>query len=54
MTVDKIKEAVDIFIQELEDGGLLFLKHIRKVIIRVDSSEIFRIEASEQAIGEKL
>ena len=38
ITVEDIKNALEHFANEIREGGLLFLKHIRKVIIRVDKS----------------
>ena len=35
-----IRQALEEFSQEIEEGGLLFLKHIRKVIIRVGSDVV--------------
>ena len=44
---DEIKEALDGFAQELRDGGLLFLKHVKKVTIKFDEKVFAQSEASE-------
>lgn len=38
ISIDDIKVALKKFGQEIRAGGLLFLKHVRKVIIRVDDT----------------
>lgn len=38
ISVDDIKAALTEFGREIRAGGLLFLKHVRKVIIRVDDT----------------
>lgn len=40
ITTQDIREALELFGQETREGGLLFLKHIRKVIIRIDDKTI--------------
>lgn len=47
ISVDEIKEALRQFGQEMKDGGLLFLKYIRKVILRIDSDVVAQIEILE-------
>lgn len=47
ISVDGIKLALEKFGQEIRAGGLLFLKHIRKVIIRVDDSVILTAQIVE-------
>lgn len=39
-----IKRALEQFSLEIQDGGLLFLKHIRKVTIRIDSESVLEAE----------
>lgn len=51
ISVDEIKEALKQFGQEMKDGGLLFLKHIRKVILRIDSDVVAQIEILEDDIN---
>lgn len=45
--VREIMQALKEFGQEIKDGGLLFLKHIRKVVIRVNSEITFIAEILE-------
>lgn len=45
--VDEIKEALEQFGQDMKDGGLLFLKHIRRIILRIDDEILARIEILE-------
>lgn len=40
ISIGDIKVALEKFGQEIRAGGLLFLKHVRKVIIRVDDTVI--------------
>ncbi len=36
ISIQNIKDALEDFRQEIQEGGLLFLKHVRKIIIRFD------------------
>lgn len=47
ISVDEIKEALGQFGQDMKDGGLLFLKHIRRIVLRIDNEILARIEISE-------
>ena len=47
ISIDEIKVALNKFSQEIQAGGLLFLKHVRKVIIRVDDTVISTAEIVE-------
>lgn len=47
ISLDEIQEALSLFGQEMKDGGLLFLKHIRKIILRIDSDVVAQIEILE-------
>ena len=40
ISIGDIRVALEKFVQEIRAGGLLFLKHVRKVIVRVDDSVI--------------
>lgn len=42
--VSSIRKALEEFGQEVKEGGLLFLKHIRKVVIRIDGDVVLRVE----------
>ena len=42
-----IRQALEEFGDEIRGGGLLFLKHIRKVIIRADWNVILQVEMRE-------
>lgn len=45
--VQGIKQALEDFGREMSEGGLLFLKHIRKIIIRLDSNVVLQTEIIE-------
>jgi len=47
----EIRQALQEFCQEMKDGGLLFLKHIRKVIVRVNSDVMIDAEILEDLQG---
>lgn len=47
ISITDIKVALEEFAREIRDGGLLFLKHIRKVIIRVDDSVVLTAQIIE-------
>ena len=46
-STEDIKTALEQFGAEIKDGGLLFLKHIRKVMIRVDNEVVIKAETIE-------
>lgn len=48
IAVDEIKAALEQFAEEMKDGGLLFLKHIRTVILRIDNETMSKIEILEE------
>ena len=59
VTATSIRHALERFSQDIKGGDLLFLKHIRKVIIRADdeillSSEIFAPDAQAKSIHDGL
>ena len=41
ITTNEIKEALDQFGQEVREGGLLFLKHIQKVTVRINDDVVW-------------
>lgn len=47
ITIQEIRQALEEFGQEIKEGGLLFLKHIQKVTIRVDSNVLIKAEILE-------
>ncbi len=47
----EIRQALQEFCQEMKEGGLLFLKHIRKVIVRVNSDVMIDAEILEDLQG---
>ena len=49
--IPEIVQALREFGQEIKEGGLLFLKHVTKVIIRIDSETIFSAETLENSDG---
>lgn len=40
ISTEKMREALEDFDKEIRDGALLFLKHVRRVTIRVDGTTI--------------
>lgn len=42
--LDDIKNALELFGQEMKEGGLLFLKYIRKITLRVDDDLVAMIQ----------
>lgn len=48
IAVEEIKVALEQFADEMQEGGLLFLKHIRTVILRIDDETIFKIKITEE------
>lgn len=45
--IKDIETALREFGQEMKEGGLLFLKHIRKVTIRIDNTIMLKVEMLE-------
>ena len=41
ITIEEIKEALNQFGQEVKEGGLLFLKHIQKVTVRINDEDVW-------------
>lgn len=48
IAVDEIKEALEQFAEEMREGGLLFLKHIHTIILRIDDEVISMIKILEE------
>ena len=48
IAVEEIKVAIEQFAEEMKEGGLLFLKHIRTVILRIDDEIISNIKILEE------
>ena len=48
---EELREALEGFAQELRDGGLLFLKHIKKVTLRLDENVFAQSEASQGEVA---
>ena len=40
ISIQSIEDALDDFRREIQDGGLLFLKHIRKIVIRLNNEVV--------------
>ena len=47
-SIDDIKQLLSKFCQEIESGGLLFLKNIRKVTVRIDQTLMLKAEIIER------
>lgn len=45
--LDDIKKALEQFGQEMKEGGLLFLKYIRKITLRIDNDLVASIQVLE-------
>lgn len=48
ITVEEIEIAIKQFAEEMKEGGLLFLKHIQSIILRIDDETISRIRILEE------
>ena len=48
IAVDDIRRALEQFAEEMKDGGLLFLKNIRSVILRIDDETICKIRILDE------
>lgn len=47
VSVDEIKDELRQFAQEMKDGGLLFLKYIRTIILRIDNDIVAKLQILE-------
>lgn len=52
ISVDDIKKALADFGDEIRAGGLLFLKHVRKVIIRLDDTVFLTAQIIDDDSGD--
>lgn len=48
IAVDEIRVALEQFAEEMKEGGLLFLKHIRSIILRIDNETISTIKIMQE------
>lgn len=48
IAVDEIKVALEQFAEEMREGGLLFLKHVRSITLRIDNETISKIKILEE------
>ena len=48
IAVDEIKLALEQFAEEMKEGGLLFLKHIQTIILRIDDETISKVSILEE------
>ncbi|KAL8825255.1 MAG: hypothetical protein Q9191_004524 [Dirinaria sp. TL-2023a] len=44
VTTDQISEALSLLGYEAKQGGLLFLKHIRRMVVRIDKEVLWKVE----------
>lgn len=44
---DRIRKALEDFGQDVQKGGLLFLKHIRKIVIRVNTTVLLTAQIAD-------
>ena len=47
VTVENIKDALILLGREVRQGGLLFLKHVRKMVVRVDDQIMWEAQIEE-------
>ena len=50
ITREEIKDALDQFGREVREGGLLFLRYIEKVIVRIDDDVIWEAKVHQQCL----
>ena len=48
VTIEHIKEALALLGKEVRQGGLLFLKHVRKMTVRVDDEVMWEVRMQER------
>jgi sacsin len=48
ISVNEIRTALEQFAEEMKEGGLLFLKHVRSIILRIDNEIISKIQILEE------
>ena len=51
VTVQNIKDALGLLGREVRQGGLLFLKHVRKMTVRVDDEVMWEARMEERDLG---
>lgn len=51
VTVQNIKDALALLGKEVRQGGLLFLKHVRKMRVRVDGQVMWEARMEERDLG---
>ena len=44
VTLDQISKALSLLGHEVRQGGLLFLKHIRRMVVRIDDEVLWKVE----------
>ena len=49
VTVQNIKDALALLGREVREGGLLFLKHVRRMVVRVDDKIMWETQMEERA-----
>ena len=53
VTIYHIKEALALLGKEVRQGGLLFLKHVRKMTVRVDDTIMWEVHMQERDLGHR-
>ena len=48
VTVENIKDALALLGREVRQGGLLFLKHVRRMIVRIDDQIMWQAQMEER------
>ena len=51
VTIEHIKEALVLLGKEVRQGGLLFLKHVRRMTVRVDDEVMWEVRMQERGLG---
>ena len=53
VTVVHIKDALALLGKEVRQGGLLFLKHVRSMTVRVDDEVMWEVRMQERDLGQQ-
>lgn len=48
VTVQDITNALSVLGREVREGGLLFLKHVRRMVVRIDDEVMWEVHLEER------
>lgn len=51
VTTEHIKEALALLGKEVRQGGLLFLKHVRRMTVRIDDEVMWEVQMQDRDLG---